>query len=203
MTGGSRRGRRLRYAASACGVLAPWSAGRLLLDGRRDDAPLPNTFYFPVGLAVSQSGNVLYVANSDFDLQYNGGTVQSYALTPIRNDAVRLMLGLYVGAAPIALPRRRAPSPPFPSGERVRRRGRAARSTTGAAPRLEHEPERPPDRRAPSTARPPPDRRSVRSARDSTLRTGAIRSSSARSRPTSSSHRRARGCSFRCAAMRR
>jgi len=32
-------------------------------------APPPNSFYFPVGLAVSRGGNVLYAANSDFDLQ--------------------------------------------------------------------------------------------------------------------------------------
>ena len=35
------------------------------------------TFYFPVGLAVSKGGNVLYAVNSDFDLQWNGGTIQS------------------------------------------------------------------------------------------------------------------------------
>src|SRR5690348_16191099 len=51
-------------------------------------APPPNDFYFPVGLAVSRGGNVLYAANSDFDLQWNGGTVQAYDLHQIRRDAV-------------------------------------------------------------------------------------------------------------------
>ncbi len=58
-------------------------------------APPPDRLYFPVGLAVSAGGNVLYAANSDFDLQYNGGTVQSYDLNAIRNDTVRLLVGAY------------------------------------------------------------------------------------------------------------
>jgi hypothetical protein len=53
-------------------------------------APPPETFYFPVGLAVSKGGNVLYVVNSDFDLQWNGGTIQSYDLNQIRADAALL-----------------------------------------------------------------------------------------------------------------
>jgi hypothetical protein len=50
--------------------------------------PPPKDIYFPVGLAVSRGGNVLYVANSDFDLQWNGGTLQSYDLHLIRKHAV-------------------------------------------------------------------------------------------------------------------
>ncbi len=53
-----------------------------------------------MGLAVSAAGNVLYAVNSDFDLQYTGGTVQSYDLTAVRNDTVALLLGIYRGAAP-------------------------------------------------------------------------------------------------------
>jgi hypothetical protein len=51
-------------------------------------APPPQDLYFPVGLAVSRGGNVLYVANSDFDLQWNGGTLQSYDLHLIRKHVV-------------------------------------------------------------------------------------------------------------------
>src|SRR5450432_1673214 len=51
-------------------------------------SPPPNSFYYPVGMAVSRGGNVLYAVNSDFDLQWNGGTVQSYDLHQIRRDAV-------------------------------------------------------------------------------------------------------------------
>ncbi|MBL8612249.1 MAG: hypothetical protein JNL38_33215 [Myxococcales bacterium] len=51
-------------------------------------APPLDAFYYPVGLAVSEGGNVLYVANADFDLQYNGGTLQSYDLALIRRHTV-------------------------------------------------------------------------------------------------------------------
>ncbi len=53
--------------------------------------PPTTTFYFPVGLAVSSGGNVLYVANSDFDLQWNGGTIQSYDLFRLRHDTAELI----------------------------------------------------------------------------------------------------------------
>lgn len=57
-----------------------------------DGTPPPiDAFYYPVGLAVSAGGNVLYVANADFDLQYNGGTLQSYDLALIRNHALRVI----------------------------------------------------------------------------------------------------------------
>ena len=46
------------------------------------------SFYFPVGLAVSKGGNVLYAINSDFDLQWKGGTIQSLDLMMIRRHTV-------------------------------------------------------------------------------------------------------------------
>jgi hypothetical protein len=94
--GGTRRKRALRHGASACGVLALAVAAACYSTGD-GTAPPPETFYFPVGLAVSAAGNVLYAANSDFDLQWNGGTVQSYDLNAIRNDTARLLLGAYAG----------------------------------------------------------------------------------------------------------
>ena len=48
--------------------------------------------YFPVGLAVSRDGNAdekpdyLFVVSSDFDLQYNGGAVQSYDLDKLERS---------------------------------------------------------------------------------------------------------------------
>jgi hypothetical protein len=42
------------------------------------------SLYFPVGLAKNPSASRLYVANSDFDLQYNAGALQSYDLERIR-----------------------------------------------------------------------------------------------------------------------
>jgi len=67
--------------------------------------PPPATFYFPVGMTVSRGGNVLYVVNSDFDLQWNGGTIQSYDLHGIRRDAA-------ISAAGYSL----SPQLPFPEG---------------------------------------------------------------------------------------
>jgi hypothetical protein len=82
------------------GIAACYSAGS-------GAAPPPNSFYFPVGLAVSQQGDALYVANSDFDLQWNGGTLQSYNLPQIRRDASVLIaqnLGLSTAGFDTAIP---------------------------------------------------------------------------------------------------
>src|SRR5215471_17047689 len=50
------------------------------------NGPDPATaLYFPVGLAVSPGGHALYVANSDFDLQFNSGTVEAYHLDDLRS----------------------------------------------------------------------------------------------------------------------
>jgi hypothetical protein len=54
-------------------------------------SPPPKSFYFPTGLAVSNGGNVLYAVNSDFDLQWTGGTLQSYDLFHIRRHAAELI----------------------------------------------------------------------------------------------------------------
>ncbi|MDF2691726.1 MAG: hypothetical protein K0S65_109 [Labilithrix sp.] len=51
-------------------------------------APPLEQFYFPVGLRVSHGGTVLYAVNSNFDLQYNGGTLQSYDLRLIRQHTL-------------------------------------------------------------------------------------------------------------------
>ncbi|WP_437900270.1 hypothetical protein [Sorangium sp. So ce124] len=53
--------------------------------------------YYPTGLAVSPGGRVLYVANSDFDLQFNGGTVQALDLQRLRKRALTLQSGLAPG----------------------------------------------------------------------------------------------------------
>jgi hypothetical protein len=57
-----------------------------------DGSPPPlRSFYYPVGLQVSAGGTVLYAVNSDFDLQYNGGTIQSYDLALIRRHTLELI----------------------------------------------------------------------------------------------------------------
>jgi hypothetical protein len=61
--------------------------------------PPMNSFYYPTGLTVSGGGNVLYAANSDFDLQWNGGTLQSYDLFKVRQDAAALVQANLQGAS--------------------------------------------------------------------------------------------------------
>lgn len=39
-----------------------------------------DAIYFPTGLALDRDADYLYVVSSDFDLQYNGGAIQSYDL---------------------------------------------------------------------------------------------------------------------------
>lgn len=47
--------------------------------------PPLNSVYFPTGLALSRDAEFLYIANSDFDLQYNAGTIQSLDARRIRS----------------------------------------------------------------------------------------------------------------------
>jgi DNA-binding beta-propeller fold protein YncE len=47
-------------------------------------APDPDGINFPVGLALSNGGDRLYVANSDFDLRYNGGVLQVFDAEVLR-----------------------------------------------------------------------------------------------------------------------
>jgi hypothetical protein len=81
-------GRGLLCATPLVGVVA---ASPACYSAGSGTAPPPNQFYFPVGLAVSAGGRVLYAVNSDFDLQWNGGTLQSYDLTHVRTDAAALV----------------------------------------------------------------------------------------------------------------
>jgi hypothetical protein len=91
----------LLRATSACAaiVIASSIAPACYPDGGGGTDPPTNTFYFPVGLAVSGGGNALYAVNSDFDLQWNGGTLQSYDLFAIRRDTGRLVQAQLAGGA--------------------------------------------------------------------------------------------------------
>ena len=66
--------------------------------------PPTYAFYFPVGLAVSRGGNVLYAVNSDFDLQWNGGTIQSLDLHLIRRHTLLAIKDPADPNLPLALP---------------------------------------------------------------------------------------------------
>jgi hypothetical protein len=80
------RAGQLLLSAAVVGAAVPscYSAGA-------GTAPPPNSFYFPVGLAVSKGAKVLYAVNSDFDLQWNGGTLQTYDLSKLRRHAAKLI----------------------------------------------------------------------------------------------------------------
>src|SRR5271157_569086 len=73
-----------------CATVAASATHACYLGGGGTPPPAA-TFYYPVGLAVSPGGRILYAANSDFDLQWNGGTLQSYDLEGIRGDAAALI----------------------------------------------------------------------------------------------------------------
>jgi hypothetical protein len=75
-----RRDRPLRI------ILAPLPLVLALGCYSTGDGPEPPTsaLYFPVALAVSPGGKALYIANSDFDLQFNSGSVQVLDLERIR-----------------------------------------------------------------------------------------------------------------------
>ncbi len=47
-------------------------------------SPPEERLYFPVGLALDADAEHLYVVNSDFDLQFNQGVLQSYDLSRLR-----------------------------------------------------------------------------------------------------------------------
>ena len=53
--------------------------------GEGVDPPAERSVYFPVGLALDPDARHLFIANSDFDLQYNAGTVESWDLEALRN----------------------------------------------------------------------------------------------------------------------
>ena len=74
----------LRPASAAAVAAGCFTAGQ-------GTQPPLNSFYFPTGLTVSPDGKYLYAINSDFDLQWNGGTLQSYDLTGIRQNAAALV----------------------------------------------------------------------------------------------------------------
>ena len=62
-----------------CAVIGGLTSPACYSAGNGTPPPL-DSFYYPTGLAVSSGGNVLYAINSDFDLQWNGGTLQSYEI---------------------------------------------------------------------------------------------------------------------------
>lgn len=52
--------------------------------------PSRDTFYFPVGLAIDPDRQVLYVANSNADLRYNGGTLMALDIGLLPQDLTQV-----------------------------------------------------------------------------------------------------------------
>src|SRR5512147_2884859 len=73
---------RLRAIAGVAAAIVSTSAG-CFSPGDGVTPPLQR-LYFPVGLALDASVEHLLVVNSDFDLQFNAGTLQSYDLVRLR-----------------------------------------------------------------------------------------------------------------------
>jgi DNA-binding beta-propeller fold protein YncE len=59
--------------------------------GAEGRAPEPERFYYPTGLLASPGRTTLFVANSDFDLQFSGGWVQAVDARALR-AAVRVIV---------------------------------------------------------------------------------------------------------------
>jgi|HubBroStandDraft_6_1064221.scaffolds.fasta_scaffold07547_6 hypothetical protein len=91
----------LGSARALLGVAAAAWASPSCYAGSSGTNPPPSNFYYPVGLTVSSGGNVLYVVNSDFDLQWNGGTLQSYDLFMIRRHTAELVQANETGKPPM------------------------------------------------------------------------------------------------------
>ncbi len=81
--------------------------------------PPPNDFYYPVGLAVSRGGSALYTVNSNFDLQWNAGTIQSYDLNLIRTHALAAIRDPKDAILPLAVPGNVGTCPSGPVANRV------------------------------------------------------------------------------------
>src|ERR1700760_1591860 len=65
-------------------------------------SPPTEGFYFPTGLVVSPGRTALYVANSDFDLQFNGGTVAVLDLGTLRATLSTLLTGIRCASGNLA-----------------------------------------------------------------------------------------------------
>lgn len=81
----ARRGGAAAVALGLCVLGAGCFVGDTAVD------PPTEQFYYPTGLVRSRGGSTLYVTNSDFDLQYNGGTVLALDLNTMRGKLEKLL----------------------------------------------------------------------------------------------------------------
>jgi hypothetical protein len=82
------RARRVGWVAAASALAVSLGTFASLVSGcyatDRGPEPPASSLYFPTGVAISPGGKALFVANSDFDLQYTRGTVQVLDLPRLR-----------------------------------------------------------------------------------------------------------------------
>lgn len=84
----------IAWAIGAAGLALTASGCHLDAEGK----PLGSTeLYYPTGLVISEGATTLYVANSDFDLQYASGNVQAVDTAALRAALRPLALGLARG----------------------------------------------------------------------------------------------------------
>lgn len=102
-TGVGGRGRAARLGAAALLVASAMGLGAegcIYTSDEGLNPPLRN-FYYPTGLVVSPGRRTLYVVNSDFDLQYNGGTIQAVDLDSLRPQLEKLVEGFRQGKSAV------------------------------------------------------------------------------------------------------
>jgi DNA-binding beta-propeller fold protein YncE len=84
----ARRGATATVAVGLCVLGSGCFLGDVAL------SPPDDSLYYPTALVRSPGGSTLYVANSDFDLQYDGGTVLALDLVKIRTRLLPLLAKL-------------------------------------------------------------------------------------------------------------
>lgn len=88
-----KAGRAFALLAGALAISGP--AGCFTL-GEGLDPPL-RQLYYPTSVITSPGQRALYIVNSDFDIQYTGGTVQALDLASLRKCTLRLAASLADG----------------------------------------------------------------------------------------------------------
>ena len=93
---------RATAAALVAGLGLSLSAGSCFFGAEGREPPV-DRLYFPTGVLVAPGGTTLYVANSDFDLRYSGGTLMALDLPAMRGRVGPIVDGLAAGQTAVEL----------------------------------------------------------------------------------------------------
>lgn len=93
---------RATAAALVAGLGLSLGAGSCFF-GAEGREPPADRLYFPTGVLVSPGATTLYVANSDFDLRYSGGSLMALDLPSMRQRVTEIVDGLAEGQSSVAL----------------------------------------------------------------------------------------------------